>query len=72
MRSRLVERLPPAGCRRETSGTTGSVSADIRDGLPDYALNDDPHPHVDFAFGFLMVKPPPVTLSTKSTSAPSR
>ena len=24
------------------------------------------------AFGFLMVNPPPVTLSTKSTSAPSR
>ena len=25
---------------------------------------------MDFAFGFLIVNPPPVTLSTKSTSAP--
>ena len=30
---------------------------------------DDPQPHVDLAFGFLMVNPPPVTVSTKSTSA---
>ena len=29
--------------------------------------NDDPQPQVDLAFGFLMVKPPPVTVSTKST-----
>jgi len=36
------------------------------------ALNDCPHPHVDVAFGFLMVNPPPVTVSTKSTSAPLR
>ena len=36
------------------------------------ALNDEPHPQVDFAFGFLMVKPPPMVLSTKSTSAPLR
>ena len=35
-------------------------------------LNDDPHPQVEIAFGFLMVKPPPVTVSTKSTSAPLR
>ncbi len=35
-------------------------------------LNDDPQPQVDFAFGFLMVKPPPIVLSTKSTSAPCR
>ena len=33
------------------------------------ALNDEPHPQVDLAFGFLMVKPPPMLLSTKSTSA---
>src|SRR5687768_8621711 len=37
-----------------------------------YTLKDDPQPQVDFAFGFLIVKPPPVTLSTKSTSAPLR
>jgi hypothetical protein len=30
---------------------------------------DDPQPHVDLAFGFLMVNPPPVIVSTKSTSA---
>ena len=30
---------------------------------------DDPQPHVDLAFGFLMVKPPPVMVSMKSTSA---
>ena len=34
--------------------------------------NDWPQPQVDLAFGFLMVKPPPVTVSTKSTSAPPR
>src|SRR3989454_4735521 len=34
--------------------------------------NDWPQPQVDVAFGFLMVKPPPVTVSTKSTSAPFR
>src|SRR5947207_14764503 len=37
-----------------------------------YTLKDEPQPQVDFAFGFLIVKPPPVTLSTKSTSAPRR
>src|SRR5205814_6887328 len=46
---------------------------------PDHAItdspnhsveNDEPHPHVDVAFGFLIVNPPPVTVSTKSTSAP--
>ena len=37
-----------------------------------YTLNEEPQPQVDFAFGFLIVKPPPVTLSTKSTSAPRR
>src|SRR6202007_1123776 len=34
--------------------------------------NEDPQPQVEVAFGFLMVKPPPVTVSTKSTSAPAR
>src|SRR3954467_14004406 len=33
---------------------------------------DDPQPQVDVALGFLMVKPPPVIVSTKSTSAPFR
>src|SRR4029077_5404382 len=33
---------------------------------------DCPQPHVDVAFGFLIVKPPPVMVSTKSTSAPLR
>src|SRR4051812_274242 len=35
-------------------------------------LNDWPHRHVDTAFGFLIVKPPPVTVSRKSTCAPPR
>ena len=30
------------------------------------------YPQVDVAFGFLMVNPPPVIVSTKSTSAPLR
>ena len=30
---------------------------------------DEPQPQVDFAFGFLIVKPPPVMVSMKSTSA---
>jgi hypothetical protein len=30
---------------------------------------DDPQPQVDLAFGFLIVNPPPVIVSTKSTSA---
>src|SRR5688572_1599955 len=56
-------------------------SAEIREGTHEatltflsegYTLNDDPHPHVDVAFGFLIVNPPPVTVSTKSTSAPLR
>ena len=33
---------------------------------------DWPHPQVDVAIGFLIVKPPPVIVSTKSTSAPLR
>src|SRR5688572_2904075 len=36
------------------------------------ALKDEPQPQVDLAFGFLMVNPPPMLLSTKSTSAPLR
>src|SRR5467141_1046684 len=39
---------------------------------PYSTLNDCPQPHVDVAFGFLIVKPPPVIVSTKSTSAPLR
>ena len=35
-------------------------------------VNELPHPQVDVAFGFLIVNPPPVTVSTKSTSAPFR
>src|SRR6185436_7273041 len=34
--------------------------------------NDEPQPQVDVAWGFLIVNPPPVTVSTKSTSAPVR
>src|SRR4029450_11521627 len=34
--------------------------------------NDEPQPQVEVAFGFLIVNPPPVTVSTKSTSAPFR
>ena len=30
----------------------------------DQAENDEPQPQVDVAFGFLIVKPPPVTVST--------
>ena len=36
----------------------------------DQTLNDEPQPQVDLAFGFLIVNPPPMLLSTKSTSAP--
>src|SRR6185503_15694036 len=34
--------------------------------------NEEPQPQVDVACGFLIVKPPPVIVSTKSTSAPVR
>ena len=40
-----------------------------RDHTPYSVEKDDPQPQVDLALGFLMVKPPPVTVSTKSTSA---
>jgi len=36
------------------------------------AVKDEPQPPVDFALGFLLVKPPTMLLSTKSTSAPFR
>ena len=47
---------------------------DIRKGsCQSYSVeNDEPQPQVEVAFGFLIVKPPPVTVSTKSTSAPFR
>ena len=53
--------------RRERAVGGGRVKMEV-----DHTENDEPHPQVDFAFGFLIVKPPPVTLSTKSTSAPRR
>ena len=40
--------------------------------LARYTENDEPHPQVDTAFGFLIVNPPPVTVSAKSTSAALR
>ena len=74
MRSRLPERLVPAGRSRSRSGMADAVA--IVRSRPcagrTYALNDWPQPQVDVAFGFLIVKPPPVIVSTKSTSAPFR
>ena len=52
--------LDELGGERESGHSSGIAQA----------LNDEPHPQVDLAFGFLMVKPPPMLLSTKSTSAP--
>ena len=71
--------IPPAIGRVEMA-TTGIWSQLPRDSasfgataaLRRYTENDEPHPQVDFAFGFLIVNPPPVTLSTKSTSAALR
>lgn len=37
-----------------------------------YALNELPHPQVDFTFGLLNLNPEPSIVSTKSTWAPSR
>ena len=51
MRSRLLERFPPAGRSPETSKCVYST------------VNEDPQPQVEVAFGFLIVKPPPVTVS---------
>ena len=69
---RIVSRLPAAGGKRRERWDRWPW--DIRGGRAagTTPLNDEPHPQVDFAFGFLIVNPPPVTLSTKSTSAPSR
>ena len=52
----------------------GTQAGDIRKGsCQGYSVeNDEPQPQVEVAFGFLIVKPPPVTVSTKSTSAPFR
>ena len=89
MKSRLPDRLLPAGRRLSMKAEVGSMTAveggraggsagedptptPVADGNEVYTLNDEPQPQVDFAFGFLMVKPPPVMLSTKSTSAPLR
>ena len=72
MRSRLLERLPPAGrCFRRTqaAGSMARNRSPPAARLP-HTLKDEPHPQVDLAFGFLIVKPPPMLLSTKSTSAP--
>src|SRR4030095_7711354 len=39
-------------------------------GIMPYSVEkDDPQPQVDLALGFLIVNPPPVIVSTKSTSA---
>ena len=44
------------------------VRVDCDQGL--YSVEqDDPQPQVDLALGFLIVNPPPVMVSTKSTSA---
>jgi hypothetical protein len=37
-----------------------SASFDVTASLRPYTENDWPHPQVDFAFGFLIVNPPPV------------
>src|SRR5437660_9034460 len=60
MRSRLVERLRVDAA--VGAGATANYST----------LKLEPQPQVDVAFGFLIVKPPPVIVSTKSTSAPFR
>ena len=56
------------------SGTlaAGRAQAGKLQGLRQSTLKDEPQPQVEVAFGFLMVKPPPVMVSTKSTSAPFR
>ena len=62
-----ARRLQPAEIREGTHDS--ALTFPVR---PVSTLNDEPHPQVDVAFGFLIVKPPPVTVSTKSTSAPLR
>ena len=61
-----------AGLSNELRRRQGAVGGGRVKVKVDQTLNEDPQPQVDLAFGFLMVKPPPVTLSTKSTSAPRR
>src|SRR5204863_6302280 len=48
--------------RRERAVGGGGMKMKV-----DQTLKELPQPQVDLAFGFLIVKPPPVTLSTKST-----
>jgi hypothetical protein len=69
MRSRLVERFPPGGIEGIGELVGGFTNAPI---VRYSTENDDPQPQVEVAFGFLMVNPPPVIVSTKSTSAPFR
>ena len=53
-------------------GVCGSgTSINLRDGENEREYECG-QPQVEVAFGFLMVNPPPVTVSTKSTSAPLR
>ena len=61
-----------AGANRRSSPQLGRRTQVRPLSAAGYASNDWPHPHVDLAVGFLMVNPPPVRLSTKSTSAPLR
>src|SRR5262245_33586619 len=82
MRSRLAECLPPAGLTAGMEEDAGrAMTVKLPDGsrraapgsLTVYSTeNDWPQPQVEVAFGFLIVKPPPVIVSTKSTSAPLR
>src|SRR4029450_1944749 len=53
-------------------GQAPETRAPRPDGRGHSVENDWPQPQVDVAFGFLIVKPPPVIVSTKSTSAPFR
>ena len=55
--------------RRQVPQVTEHRTALWRDRRVYSVEKDDPQPHVDLAFGLLMVNPPPVMVSTKSTSA---
>src|SRR4051794_13133908 len=60
--------------RDHASPSSTTIVADRRDEahacIVRYSVEkDDPQPQVDVAFGFLIVNPPPVIVSTKSTSA---
>ena len=61
-----------AACRSKVREVgKGTIHASIVNSS--YSTEKDwPHPQVDVAIGFLIVKPPPVIVSTKSTSAPLR